>query len=136
MPTFKCLVRFLFIKRDNACSLSTSAHSLTLAERPGEPPERAPDAPLAGRGAAAAVVLCLRRRRWLVEPELERLRVEVDLLLGLVPRQREGGDAVDARDHVPLPQARSPRLAPGIHLQVENVSLDSMHIHDIFQLKL
>ena len=131
MPTFKCLVRFLFIKRDNACSLSTSAHSLTLAERPGEPPERAPDAPLAAAGRGA--VLCLR---WLVEPELERLRVEVDLLLGLVPRQREGGDAVDARDHVPLPQARRPRLAPGIHLQVENVSLDSMHIHDIFQLKL
>ena len=54
----------------------------------------------------------------LVELQLERLRVEVDLLLGLVPGQREGGDAVDAREDVALPQARRLRLAAGVNLQM------------------
>ena len=83
----------------------------TFAQRPGEPAQRASDAPLARRSVVPAGGLRL------VELELEGLRVEVDLLLGLLPRQREAGDAVDRGQHVPLAQARRPRLAPGVDLK-------------------
>ena len=67
----------------------------------------------------------------LIELQLEGLRVEVDLLLGLLPRQREGGDAVDARYHVTFPEARRPRLAPGVHLEVENTSQSSIRLQNL-----
>ena len=82
---------------------------LTFTQRPRESTKRAADASLAGR----AVVVRL------IELQFEGLRVEVDLLLGLLPRQREGGDAVDARYQVPFPETRGPRLASGVHLEVE-----------------
>ena len=104
----------------NECTVQLAG--LTFAQRPRESAKRAANAPLAGLRAVVVVRL--------IELQLEGLRVEVDLLLGLLPRQREGGDAVDARYHVPLPEARRPRLAPGVHLEVENTSPSSIHFQN------
>ena len=82
----------------------------TFTQCPRESPERAAYAFLAAAGGGGRMVLRL------VELQLERLRVEVDLLLGLVPGQREGGDAVDAREDVSLPEACRLRLASRVHL--------------------